>query len=254
MKFLSTIMLAVLPLFFVACDKKLHGTVLDNFGTPVSGVSIKIKDSGYSTESSGGGTFKMEYAAGKFEVAFEKEGFLNANRKLELSEKAKFDLGTVSMIKLPDTSAVFIKSMADYHRIPLCNMKVKDVVVPKGYTSVQVKVFSLNPDSVETIELSSLDSLEVINSLDRDVHLAKADEDGIVAMVMFFPGFFENSSEIKGEKVEEKVSKLGSSLWSRKFLPKKDEVYVYFSYDTNYNTNRIIMSDDFFAFKVKIAE
>ncbi len=37
-------------------------------------------------------------------------------------------------------------------------------------------------------------------------------------------------------------------------LPEEDKVYVYYNYSVNSNTNRVTMSDKFFAFKLRVIE
>lgn len=94
----------------------------------------------------------------------------------------------------------------------------------------------------------------VLDYGDRRWHIAQADKDGIVASVAFAQGLFENISNIKKEEVQENVTKLGASLRIRKFLPEEDKVYVCYNYSVNSNNNRVTMSDEFFAFKLRVIE
>lgn len=99
-------------------------------------------NSGYSSLSKSNGSFKVDYGAGRFVVELTKEGYLTEKRDLELNEKSKYELGEISMVKLPDTTSVFVVRESDYLELPQHKMNVKDFRVPNGYLGVEVKEFS----------------------------------------------------------------------------------------------------------------
>ncbi len=111
-KNLSILFLSLLIL--TSCDKKINGTVQDNFGNPIEGVDVKIANSDFKSVSGSDGYFAVMYVPGKIEISMGKSGYTSNMRSIEITQKDNYPLGTIEMIKRPDTAGVYVVGNKTY--------------------------------------------------------------------------------------------------------------------------------------------
>lgn len=101
-----------------SCDKSIHGNIKDNFGVPIENIKISIPNSGYKTTTDIKGEFKLDYAAGEFDVVFEKEGYLPFDKSLKIAEHKQYPLGDMEIIRLPKGKGIYYIGDDDYLELP----------------------------------------------------------------------------------------------------------------------------------------
>ncbi len=93
---------------------EVTGKIVDNFGGPVSGVSISVSGSNYRATSRGDGSYSIQYAPGQFALHFQKSGYVPAYLHLALATEGAFPADTVVIYKLPAQPGIFFVSPNAY--------------------------------------------------------------------------------------------------------------------------------------------
>ena len=95
---------------FISCSKQIEGKVLDNFGKPIEDVEVSISNTQYKTTSNKSGEYAIDYAAGEVIINFQKEGYIDKNDLLYITEKQTYPLKEKTLVKLPDQLGIYITS------------------------------------------------------------------------------------------------------------------------------------------------
>jgi hypothetical protein len=144
-------LLLLISYFFSSCSKKIDGTIIDNFGKSIENASIKIENSDFSALSNSKGNFKIDFVAGKIKLNIEKEGFVSTTREIELAQKENYPLGSVELIRIPDSAGIYIKDTLDY-RFLFKNKLASETKVRQYYYSNEYYKLYYQPDSLNIIE------------------------------------------------------------------------------------------------------
>jgi len=103
--------------------KNIEGSVRDNFGNPLAEVTVAINNSAFSAITNHNGVYKIDYVPGDISLTYSKEGFTDAAATLNISQKAKYPMKDVVLIKIPQKGGIFLVGEDDY--IALAKVAVK---------------------------------------------------------------------------------------------------------------------------------
>lgn len=95
------------------------GEVESQFGQPVEGVSVSIKNSVLATETDRDGHFELEYPLGSFVVEFTKRDMDPLSVELSLTSKQRYEIPKQHVVELPSARNGFIRIAADHEYINL---------------------------------------------------------------------------------------------------------------------------------------
>ncbi len=109
------------------CKGKIQGQITDNFGQPVSGVSISIENSGYQTTTNDKGVFRLEYAPGLFKLIMQRDGYVGLEQELNLADDSGYKLGDIRMIRFQTLRGMAV----DNFGAPLADATVELVDIGK---------------------------------------------------------------------------------------------------------------------------
>lgn len=86
--FIFALSILILALITMGCESKtINGQVVDNFGTPLAGVSVQVENSAFSTTTNPQGHYELNYAPGSFNVVFSFRGILSKDNRLNYLRK-----------------------------------------------------------------------------------------------------------------------------------------------------------------------
>lgn len=207
-----------------SCDKSINGKVIDNFNQPVEGIKIKIPNSAFESITDKNGNFKIEYAAGKFNIEFQKENYIPVTKELEISETKKYPLGQVDMIRIPKSEGVYFKGEKDFIQIPQINLvSENETQTMFGMKYVSGSKYFLPEENVFSIEIDSVGSVEIFDNV--NITLLPIEAEGKnVAICKHSQAMWSN---IFGKAVKEKVERIGLGVDVHLFTPEIGKVYVF---------------------------
>lgn len=78
------------------------GEVIDNFGHPVQGAVLTIRDSAFRATTNARGEFTIPFAPGSFQVRIEADHCAPFARDLQVTQAVRYPLGTKMLFRLPD--------------------------------------------------------------------------------------------------------------------------------------------------------
>ena len=79
------------------CGHKIEGEVLDGKGAPIAGVTVQIAKSRFTAKTDNSGHYAIDYAPGKLDVHFSKEGYGKQTLSLDIYQKTHFPAETVTL-------------------------------------------------------------------------------------------------------------------------------------------------------------
>ena len=121
----------VLATVLVGCHSKvLSGDVVDNFGKPVPGATVRIENSAFETVTDDAGKFELEFAPGSFEVVALAAGHMDAVAPLSIAEKTDFPMSPLVLTRIPP-EGIHVCGSDDY--IELKSAGLEKVIEPKGH-------------------------------------------------------------------------------------------------------------------------
>ncbi len=80
------------------------GEVIDNFGHPVQGAVLTIRDSAFRATTNERGAFSLPYAPGTFTFRIEADHCAPFARELQVTQAMRYPLGTKMLFRIPDES------------------------------------------------------------------------------------------------------------------------------------------------------
>jgi len=120
---LGTIALLVLVAGFTGCKKaEVAGNVLDNFGKPLSGATVTVDKTTFTTTTDSNGSYSVGYVPGKVLVSISKPGYLSQNLDLDIATETRYPAQTLTLYKLPAERGIFYYGPSDYISLPQGNM------------------------------------------------------------------------------------------------------------------------------------
>jgi tetratricopeptide (TPR) repeat protein len=79
------ILVALTTWLLFPASAHLKGLLIDNLGNPVAGAEVSIANTTFKTHTDNSGHYSLEYAPGRIEMQFEKEGYQPTTLSLELA-------------------------------------------------------------------------------------------------------------------------------------------------------------------------
>lgn len=95
----------------------ISGQVIDNFGEPVEGVSVRVAETGPATSTAMDGRFVLERNAGEITLDFSKPGYTATSVSLIAEEGTCYPLDAISTVRIPPEEGTYLQGARDY--IPL---------------------------------------------------------------------------------------------------------------------------------------
>lgn len=80
------------------------GEVIDNFGHPVQGAVLTIRDSAFRATTNERGAFSLPFAPGTFTFRIEADRCAPFTRELQVTQAMRYPLGTKMLFRIPDES------------------------------------------------------------------------------------------------------------------------------------------------------
>lgn len=103
------LLLFVLSLAALGCRRTppapvalIEGEVIDNFGRPVRGATVTIRDSAFRATTNEGGHFSLPFAPGTFTLHIEADHCAPFTRQLQVTQAMRYPLGTKMLHRIPD--------------------------------------------------------------------------------------------------------------------------------------------------------
>lgn len=92
------------------------GEIIDNFGHPVQGAVITIRDSAFRAMTNARGEFTIPFAPGSFQVRIEADHCAPFARDLQVTQPVRYPLGTKMLFRIPDDppSAALVATTEGY--------------------------------------------------------------------------------------------------------------------------------------------
>lgn len=218
---LHFIIIITVLISFISCDKSINGKIKNNFGEPVSNVVIKIPNSDFKTRSDKDGTFKLDYVPGKFKVNFEKDGYLPESKSLNISQKSKYPIGKIEMIKLPKSKGIFyidsnINKYIELPRLSLAHTKETKYSMGKGYYKRYNYYFPQDTSGL-VIKSDTSETLRFFDYKAKSTYLTRADKN--LYMVKYAVSALNRDA--KGLFVDTEQERIASGIRILKFKPKE---------------------------------
>lgn len=252
-KVLRIFLLISIVTLFNACDKKMHGTITDNFNKPVENVEISIRNSGYIAQSNRNGEFKIDYSPGRINLDFQKDGYVPIQNEVELSEKRKHPLGEIKMIRVPDSTGIYVKGNNDFIKIPQRRMSFKEERNTRGYSAYLQRNFSISPDSVKIIKIDNIKEVDIYDNNGITLHLVEADNYEVAKHRRGLGFLAYQLNDVLGKQIDESKINVGLSTNVRSFKPEINTTYVYINF-WEHDMSEIRMSNIAYAFRFELNE
>lgn len=110
----------------------ITGTLIDNFGHPIEGATLSIRDSAFRATTDAQGAFSLAYAPGAFRVTAEAPGCLPHSRDLQVTQAVRYPLGPTMLLRVPDISRETVVVATDDGYRPFPSVQLDRRVVNFG--------------------------------------------------------------------------------------------------------------------------
>ena len=119
--FTKVVVLLVMVVFFNSCSKKdrIEGQVKDIFGNPLSGVTVKIEKSKFSSITDNKGKYSLDYAPGLLKLIFSKKGYTTTSLTLDIRQKSYYPAPDIILYPIPKDKGIFYIDMRKKQLIKL---------------------------------------------------------------------------------------------------------------------------------------
>ena len=92
----------------------ITGKVLDGFGAPIEGVTVKIKGTDFSTITDNKGDYEINYRPGITEMYFAKSSYTRSTVSVNTSELTDLDFKPITLWKYPKKGGLYFIEEKDY--------------------------------------------------------------------------------------------------------------------------------------------
>lgn len=103
----------------------IKGRIVDGFGVPIEGASVKIKGTDFNTATDGRGEYNVAYKSGIAKLTFSKRGYTRLNIVINVTEEADTDCKTINLWKYPKKGGLFLVRKSDYVEIKKTSFTVE---------------------------------------------------------------------------------------------------------------------------------
>lgn len=98
----------------------LTGRVLDNFGQPVKGASVRIAGSSLSAETDESGHYSLAYSPGRFFVEIDHAGHDPSAFNLELASATTFPVEDKTLVSVPAPGRIYYQNQTEWSELGRC--------------------------------------------------------------------------------------------------------------------------------------
>lgn len=104
----------VLVLGLAACGPSITGKVTDRAGNPQPGTIVNLQTTRHQVSADEDGSFKLPGEQGVYTIAVAQTGFVTEEVEVDLSDGESKDVGTIELIKVPDSKGFKIFVAPDF--------------------------------------------------------------------------------------------------------------------------------------------
>lgn len=114
----------------------IEGHVVDNFGRPIQGATISIRDSEYRAVTDPQGNFSLAFAPGAFSLTIGAPNCVSWSHDFQITQAVRYPLGTKILLRVPSTSrdTVVIAAENGYRPFPLVEFDRRVVTPTQAYS------------------------------------------------------------------------------------------------------------------------
>lgn len=113
-------------------ESVIVGNVIDNFGRPVQGAIITIRDSAFRATTNVRGEFSITFPPGSFQVRIEAPQCVPFARELQVTQAVRYPLGTKMLFRIPEGARETAVVAAEEGYRPLPSVEFERRVVNFG--------------------------------------------------------------------------------------------------------------------------
>lgn len=110
---------------------EITGLVRDQSGLPLSGVTVQIQNSGFTSETDSEGRYSVPYLPGKFNVFYSRSGYTRRFITLDIAVNSQFPASDVYLIKLPEPAGISAFGPGHYTPILPGDLKAETKLNPE---------------------------------------------------------------------------------------------------------------------------
>ena len=126
MKKLITTILLVTAIALGGCQKSvIEGKVIDGFGNPVKGATIKVKGTQFTTQTNDNGNYSVGYVPGDISVLISKPGFTDTSFAVTITTESKFPAEASLIYEIPKEVGIFLMQDGVYKALEDGKISVK---------------------------------------------------------------------------------------------------------------------------------
>lgn len=138
-----TVLASILLLASVGCRRSasapvpvIEGHVVDNFGRPIQGATISIRDSEYRAVTDPQGNFSLAFAPGAFSLAIRAPNCVPWLHDFQITQSVRYPLGTKILLRVPSTpnETVVVGAEQGYRVIPQVEFDRRVVTPSQAYS------------------------------------------------------------------------------------------------------------------------
>jgi formylglycine-generating enzyme required for sulfatase activity len=100
----------------------LSGRVLDNFGQPVVGATVRVAGTNLTSQTAADGSYQMSYVPGTFVVRIEGPGYDPTEFPLQLAQASAMPVEDKMLVKAPPGSEVYLWGDTDWIALGRCSV------------------------------------------------------------------------------------------------------------------------------------
>ncbi|KPL09418.1 hypothetical protein AMJ71_06485 [candidate division TA06 bacterium SM1_40] len=123
--FVAAIVALIAALVLGGCARpRISGRVIDNFGSPVDGVTVLIADERHTATTDADGRYSIRFKPGRLTLRAMKAGYMADSLIVTLDERRPFEARTLELFRIPQSKGVFAIGPDDY--VPLARGSIGD--------------------------------------------------------------------------------------------------------------------------------
>lgn len=173
--------LAIVPVFLLtACGPraKVAGEVRDGFGSALQGVAVSVPGTQFKAVTDTEGRYEIQYAPGRFQVNFTKDGYLAKTLDFEVVTETEVPAEQVVLIKIPQEAGVYFWGAEDY--VSLGSGKLEFSSVEHGFSWDQpLRTDTYRVDG-EFVRVASPSLLRFVDNVPHPMGLFALDSEGYI--------------------------------------------------------------------------
>ncbi len=101
----------------------IEGTVIDEFGQPLTGVSVKVIGTQFEDQTDNSGQYSVGYVPGEFTVHISKSGYSDTTFSVNIATESLLPIQTYPIYKMPEEKGIFFIDKEGYQ--PLTRLDIQ---------------------------------------------------------------------------------------------------------------------------------